>query len=227
MSKPMKQKSNRAAQRRERRSIRWAIAAAVLLAAVGASAYFLMPGPGSPGAGVGAIIAEAASLGDPDAPVVIEDFSDFQCTACRYLTTAVMPELIRDYVDQGIVLLKYRHFSHYGQESIWAAMAAECANEQGQFWPYHDRLFALQRGMNSGAFSKEKLRAYAADVGLNESEFSACLDSNKYLAKIQKDTQEVRSRGGQGTPTLFINGTILGGVPPMDQLRTLIQGKLN
>ncbi len=221
-----KQRSRKRRQQQQR-VVRLGVAAAVLLALVGGSAAFLLrPGDGPASEYAGEVIAEAAYLGDPDAPVVIEEFADFQCSACRYLSTRIMPQLIHEFVNEGVVKLEYRHFTHYGDESVQAGMAAECANEQGAFRAYHDRLFAEQRTPNSGAFSRANLIDYALDLGLNATEFETCLSSNKYRAKLRADTQAVRNRGGTGTPTLFVNGRMLGGVPPMDQLRALIRAQL-
>lgn len=172
-------------------------------------------------------VAQAATLGNPDAPVVITEYADFQCSACRYLATTITPQLIEEYVNTGKVRLEYRHFAHYGEESFWAGMAAECANEQGKFWEFHDLLFDVQRSPNSGTFTKVKLADYAARLGLETGAFTQCVNSGRYLSKIKADTQQARDRGGTGTPTIFINDHMLGGVPPMDTLRQLIQQQLD
>ncbi|MAU00589.1 MAG: hypothetical protein CL608_25880 [Anaerolineaceae bacterium] len=113
-----------------------------------------------------------------------------------------------------------------GPESIRAAEAAACANEQGQFWPYHDTLFANQRGENQGAFRDDTLQAFAAALGLDEAAFNACLDSGRYRDEVQAETAAGQERGVRSTPTLFINGEKVEGAIPFDQLQPMIEAAL-
>lgn len=113
-----------------------------------------------------------------------------------------------------------------GSESEWAAEAAECANDQGKFWDYHDKLFASQGGENVGAFSKANLKRFAAEMKLDTAAFNACLDSDKYLAKVRADTAQSSSMGVRSTPTFFINGRMLEGAPSYDQLAQLLNSML-
>ena len=110
------------------------------------------------------------------------------------------------YAETGLVRFEYKHFAFLGAESILAAEASECANEQGQFWPYHDIIFANQRGENQGAFNKATLRFFATAIELDESEFDKCLDSNRYRKVVTAETNSAKEREVQSTPTLFING---------------------
>ncbi len=93
-----------------------------------------------------------------------------------------------------------------GRESRNAAQASECANEQGQFWLYHDYLFANVRGENVGSFRDPNLKAMAASAGLDTAQFNACYDSGKYASAVSADEGLGRSQGVTGTPTLFVNG---------------------
>jgi protein-disulfide isomerase len=113
-----------------------------------------------------------------------------------------------------------------GPESEWAAEATECANEQGKFWEYHDKLFDNQGGENVGAFSKANLKRFAGEMKLDTAAFNVCLDSDKYLAKVRADTAQSSSMGVSSTPTLFINGRMLEGAPPYDQLAQLLNSML-
>lgn len=176
---------------------------------------------------VGDIIAQAATKGDPNAPVLIVEYADFQCSACRFMALNITPDLIAEFVDTGLVRFEFRHFAHYGTESTWAGMASECANEQGEFWAYHDYLYNIQREPNTGVFTSNRLKDYASRVGLNQTEFNECLNSGKYHRKVRDQTQEAISRGGTGTPTIFINNIKLGAVPSISQLRGLIERELN
>lgn len=116
----------------------------------------------------------------------------------------------------------FRNLAFLGQESIVAAEAAECAADQNQFWPYHDKLFEAQTGENVGRFSKDNLKQFATDLKLDTASFNRCLDSDKYLSKVQNDKQEATSKGVQRTPTLFINGVKYEGVPSWDDLKRRI-----
>ncbi len=194
----------------------------VALVVIGIGLYFTVFSSGP----VGDIIVEAATLGSPDAKVVIVEYADFQCSACRFMALNTTPDLIKEFVDTGIVRLEFRHFAHYGTESNWAGMASECANEQGAFWEFHDHLYNVQQQPNTGVFTTNRLKSYASRVGLNSEAFNECLASGKYRQKILQQTQEAISRGGTGTPTVFINNIKLGGAPSMAQLRGLIQREL-
>lgn len=121
---------------------------------------------------------------------------------------------------------EYKHFAFLGAESILAAEAAECANEQGQFWPYHDLLFANQRGENQGAFNNEVFRFLAIALALDEPAFDNCVASRRYREDVQNETATARQRGVQSTPTLFINGERIEGALPFNQIQTLIEAEL-
>ena len=91
-------------------------------------------------------------------------------------------------------------------ESHWAAEAAECANQQGKFWEYHDKLFAVWTGENVGTFTKTKLKQYAAELGLDAAKFNPCIDNDQTMSIVQKDENEAASLGLPGTPSFLING---------------------
>ncbi|MBI3286569.1 MAG: DsbA family protein [Chloroflexi bacterium] len=156
---------------------------------------------------------EPRVLGSPTAGVVITEFADFQCPACGLLARETLPPLETEYIATGQVRLEFRHFAFIGPESEWAAQAAECAGEQGQFWAFHDLLFSRQAGENRGAFSKERLKGFATELGLDGSTFNACLDSNRYAQKVEEDYRQGRELGVRATPTLFINGRKVEGPP--------------
>jgi protein-disulfide isomerase len=113
-----------------------------------------------------------------------------------------------------------------GEESIWAAEAAECAADQNKYWEYHDKLFASQNGENQGAFEKENLKQFAADLGLDSDEFNACMDSGKHTELVKSDTTLAQQIGVQSTPSFLVNGTPLVGAVPSEQFQTLIEQNL-
>jgi protein-disulfide isomerase len=99
-------------------------------------------------------------------------------------------------------------------ESHWSAYAAECANRQGKFWEYHDKLYIEWRGTFVGAYSKLNLKKYAADLGLDTAKFNPCIDNDETASVIQAEIAEAEGAGIRGTPTFLINGRAL-------QIRTL------
>lgn len=132
-------------------------------------------------------------------------------------------QLEETYIADGRVKLVWRDMAFLGQESIWAAEAARCAAEQGQFWAYHDKLFMEQAGENRGTFSKDNLKRFARELGLEPSSFGACLDSDRYAESILAERQAGQQKGVRSTPTLFINDQIkLEGAPTFDRLRQVL-----
>lgn len=129
-------------------------------------------------------------------------------------------------MSKGQVRFVFRQFAFVGNESRWAAEASECANEQGRFWDYYDKLFKEQDGENVGAFGKENLMRYATDLGLNAAQFNQCLDSGKYTAKVQQETTQGRQEGVRGTPTVFVNGQLIEGGADYRVLRAAIETAL-
>ena len=119
------------------------------------------------------------------------------------------------------------NFSFLGDESQWAAEAAECAGNQNAFWEYHDYLFSHQNGENQGAFSQDNLKQFAADIGLDTQAFNQCLDSGKYTQLVQDQTNIARQLGVQSTPTFAINGQTLVGAQPFSSFQQIIDALLN
>jgi cyclophilin family peptidyl-prolyl cis-trans isomerase len=120
--------------------------------------------------------------------------------------TDVLRQLDEKYIKTGKIKFVYRYMAFLGSESQWAGEAAECANEQGKFWDYHDKLFASQKGENQGAFSKDNLKKFAADLKLDTANFNQCLDSGKFADKITKSNNDASQIGVNSTPTVFLNG---------------------
>lgn len=166
-------------------------------------------------------------LGDQNAPVIIIEYSDFQCPFCGKFFKETESMLREKYIKTGKVKFIYRSFAFLGQESLWAAAAARCAGEQGKFWQYHDYLYSNQSGENQGAFSKDNLKSFATALGLNPEKFNACLDSEKYTDLIQKETKAGGGAGVQGTPASFINGTLYPGALPAATFTQIIDDELN
>ncbi len=147
--------------------------------------------------------------GNPDATITIVEFSDFQCPFCKRFHQTTLPLILENYVDTGKVKFVYRDFpieSLHPNGAIPAALASECADEQGMFWEYHDKLFQNQKNWERLGTEEvvNVLKAYAEEFGLNTNQFNDCLNSAKYLDEVSKDYQEGNSYGITGTPTFFI-----------------------
>jgi len=156
------------------------------------------------------------SLGDPNAPAVIEVFEDFQCPACQYFSENVEPLIIQYLVETGKARLVFRNYPFIdgpgisGGESDQAANAAMCANEQGKFWEMKGIIYANWNGENKGNLNNRRLTAMAEAVKLDMDAFNACFSANKYKADIQADFDHGEELGVSGTPSAFVNGVQVG-----------------
>ena len=121
----------------------------------------------------------------------------------------------------------YFNFAFLGDESQWAAEAAECAGDQDAYWEYHDYLFSHQNGENQGAFSKDNLKKFAVELKLDTQAFNECMDSGKYTQLITDQTNFARQLGVQSTPSFLVNGQGVVGAQPFDSFKQLIDGFLN
>ena len=169
-------------------------------------------------------------LGDAAAPVTIIEFGDYQCPSCRMFWVDVEPRLKRDYIDTGKVKLVFRDFPivEIHPEAVVAAVAAQCAAEQGKYWQYHDKLFREQDrpGESVDRFKIGDLKKWGADVRLDTAAFNQCLDSARYKDEVAKDYADGVAVGIRGTPTFFINGRVIGGAQPYPVFKKIIDEEL-
>jgi protein-disulfide isomerase len=160
-------------------------------------------------------LADGRTIGETDAPVTVEVWADYQCPYCARFSTQVEPLIIATYVDTGQVRLVFRDLAFLGEESRWAAVAAQLAEEQDQFWPYHDYLFANQLGENVGSFEIDRLQEIAGRVGLDQAAFDAGLEleaARLTFAAIRTEFEtDAAALGIHSTPTVVVNGTVLEG----------------
>jgi protein-disulfide isomerase len=126
-----------------------------------------------------------------------------------------------------LVRIGYWHFAFLGQESQWAGEASECAAEQDAFWEYHDYLFDNHGGENRGAFSKDNLKRFADELGLDTEAFNKCLDSGRNNQVVQSETASGREIGIQSTPTFLVNGQPVVGAQPFEVFEQMIEKELN
>jgi protein-disulfide isomerase len=163
-------------------------------------------------------------LGNPNAPVKIIEFSDFQCPFCRKLYFESFKKIKEEYIDKELVVFYHRDFAFLGPESLQASLASKCAREQNKFWEYVDILFKNQAGENVGSFSKENLIKFAEELNLDKEKFEKCLNEGKYMMnEIQQDLQAAQKLGVRGTPYLIINNDIVEGAYPYDYIKAIIE----
>lgn len=160
--------------------------------------------------------------GNPNAPVTIVEYADFQCPACGQYAKTIAQDIDEAYVKTGVVKVEFRHYAFLGKESQRAAEASECAAEQGRFWDYHTALFNAQRGENRGAFSDDRLKAIANGMGFDSAAFTTCFDSGRYTERVKASTEEGKAQGVNSTPTFFINNQKVVGVGPFDSYKRVI-----
>lgn len=196
------------------------------IAVVAAAVLVLMSLVGRP-TPIPATAGESSIKGSLDAKVTVEEFSDFQCPYCARFALWTFPDINKNYIETKKVRWVFRNMARIGEESKQAAQAAQCAGEQGQFWPYHDKLFASQQGENQGAFSSDKLRSFAQGLGLDVMAFNSCLDSGRYSPLVDKDLAEGQQRGVRGTPTFFVDGQALEGALPYSDFQKALDKALS
>jgi protein-disulfide isomerase len=160
------------------------------------------------------------TFGPSDAKVTIVEFSDYQCPYCQVWYKQVYQQLLTSYPNK--IRFVYRDLPlPMHPEAIPAALAADCAGEQGDYWKYHDALFNQQYGLSRTAYDR-----YAADLGLDSKAFAACLDSQRYLSKIQANASDAASAGLNSTPSFVINGRVLIGALPFADFKAVIDQEL-
>ncbi len=145
-------------------------------------------------------------LGSEDAPITIVEFGDYQCFYCNKFFHDTEDQIVENYIKTGKVKMIFKDFTIIGQDSIVAAHAAHCANEQGKFWEYHDTLYNKWNGENNGWASLENQVKFAQEVGLDVAKFSECMSSEKYTQQIQASSSDAQSLGLSGTPGFFVIG---------------------
>lgn len=166
-------------------------------------------------------------LGDINAKVTIVEFADFQCPYCGKYFKQILIPLKQKYIETGKVRFVYMNFAFLGEESIFAAEAAKCAQNQDKFWQYHDYLYESQQGENRGVFDNENLKKFAKDLKLDTTKFSECLDSRKYQKAVESETQLAKKFGVTVTPATFINDFYISGLQGLSYFENRIDSALS
>ena len=160
------------------------------------------------------------ALGPADAKVVLIEFGDYQCPFCKRWRLQVFDPLMEKYGDQ--IRYVYRDFplTSIHPEALPAAIAANCAGEQGKYWEYHDKLF------KGDSLGHDVYLQYAKELGLDMDAFQACLQDKAQEEEVMKDFRDGLKLGVQGTPTFFINGAPVVGAQPLAVFEAIIAGEL-
>jgi len=165
--------------------------------------------------------------GDANAKVTVIEFADFRCPFCEQWFQNVEPNLIKDYVNTGKVKFYFRNYAFLGPASTLASEAGECANDQGQFWAWHDYMYKNQPDeSDTSMYTNDNLTQIAGTLGMDTGQFSSCLSSKDTSAKVAKDLSDGSAAGVSGTPTTFINGIPIVGAVPYSQIKQQIDAAL-
>jgi protein-disulfide isomerase len=164
--------------------------------------------------------------GSSTAPVTFVEYSDFQCSHCQEFALTIEPQLETAYIDTGKVYLIYKFVAGFGEESRQANLAAACAAEQDQFWPYYYLLMQQQASSRVGDLTVEILQGLARQLGLNLEKFNSSFLGGKFTALVDKDDADARASGVTGTPTFFINGIKQDGAENLQTLKNIIDPML-
>lgn len=145
-------------------------------------------------------------LGDPNAPITIVEFGDYQCEMCYRWFHTSKPQIVENYIETGKANLVFVDLAFLGRDSPKAAQASYCAEDQEKYWDFHDILYNSQEHVDNGWANSERLKAFAFELGLDMELFNSCLDSGKYSKRVQYNIQQAREQGIRSTPTFIVVG---------------------
>ncbi len=173
-------------------------------------------------------------LGKASSPITIIEFGDLQCRFCGRFARDTEPQINQTYIQTGKVNLVFKHFVTHGPDSMTAAMASQCANEQGRFWRFYELLYGNQGEENSGWASVDNLKKFASQIpGMDMTKFNSCVDNQKYKSIVDNDTAFAYKSGFQGTPTLIVEKSdgsdlqVLLGAYPFPVLQAILDKKIS
>lgn len=180
--------------------------------------------PAEPSGPVDVPIDDAYSIGSPEAPVTIVEYTDYQCPFCWRHFQQTFPLIKANYIDTGLVRYVFKDLplTSIHPQAFAAAEAARCAGEQEAYVAMHDLLFFKQEEWGGRSDAAALFSEYAAELNLNRARFDACLSSRQYEAAVTADLEEGMGFGVRGTPTFFINGHFLSGAQPYSVFEQII-----
>ncbi len=164
--------------------------------------------------------------GNPSAPITILEWGDYQCTFCFRFHESSLKVIQKEYIETGMVNLVFKDFPLNGPDSILAAEAAYCADDQGRYWLYHNELYTNWAGERTGWISDNSLNLFAESIDLDIEKFNSCLDEHKYLQKVLDLEQFGKSIGIDATPSFLVFNDEkiikIRGNQPLDVFRKVI-----
>ncbi|MGW1680281.1 DsbA family protein [Saccharopolyspora sp. NPDC002376] len=164
------------------------------------------------------------AMGRADAPVVMIKYEDFRCSFCSKFTADIEPELIKRYVDTGVLRIEWRDFPIFGDESVEVAKAARAAARQDRFWQFHNAAYARGNGEEKPSFPDETIQQVAREAGVPDlAKFNADRNDPEILQAIQLDAAEGQALGVSSTPSFIVNGQAVLGAQPLDQFVAVIE----
>jgi protein-disulfide isomerase len=170
-------------------------------------------------------------LGNPDAPITLVEFGDYQCHFCNVFFHNTEESILKNYVETGKVKMIFKDYTIIGPDSVNASHGAHCANDQGLFWEYHDMLYNNWNGENNGWASSDNLFRFAQDVGLNMDEWTDCMTNSDHSEIILASNNDAKDLGLTGTPSFFVISsdnriTKLHGAQPYSQFENIFNSLL-
>jgi protein-disulfide isomerase len=164
-------------------------------------------------------------MGKVDAPVKILEYADFECPSCAGFATITEPDVRKRIIEPGLASITYFDFPlTQHRNTVAASNAAACADEQGKFWPMHDRIFAAQDEWNGEATDVPKpfFKRYAGEIGLDVPKWESCYDARKYQKRISANLADGLRRGVGSTPTFIIGDKMYRGNRAYDELKAIV-----
>ena len=170
-------------------------------------------------------------LGDPNAPITLVEFGDYQCHYCNVFFDTIEKDIMKNYVDTGKVKIIFKDYNIIGSDSVNASHGAHCAGEQGLFWEYHDILYSNWTGENNGWASGTNLANYAQDIGLEMNQWTDCMSQQKHSKTILDSNEDAKKLQLTGTPAFFVissDGQVskLFGAQPFEVFERVFNEKL-
>ncbi|MBM3903693.1 MAG: disulfide bond formation protein DsbA [Thaumarchaeota archaeon] len=175
-------------------------------------------------------LTERASpyVGDSSAPITIVEFGDYQCTFCFKFHQSSLNTIKKEYIDSGKASLVFVDFPLNGPDSVLAAEATHCANDQGKFWAMHDEIYQNWNGERTGWVTRDSISQFAQTVGVDVDSLNQCLDSKKYQNKVLETYDFAQGIKIDATPSfLIISGdkvTKITGNQPLEVFRKVLDG---
>lgn len=173
-----------------------------------------------------AMQAEGYLRGDANAPITIIEFADFECPGCGQFATIQGPDIKQRIVDAGLANFRFYDFplTSIHANTLFAHLAAACANDQGKFWEMHDQLFQNQPDWSTAATANPRkvIEPYATAIGLDMTAYNTCMDEQKHMARIQANAKEGEQRGVNSTPTIIVGNKIYPGGLTADALKKIV-----